>query len=328
MVDMRLSTWIVAGLAFLAVALATISATLLIEWFAERRRRRGFVGQLERLDRDVSAGATGSILRPTRGAVQGWTQRLSGRFSHFRKVEGMIEQAALGWTVQTYLVLCVGLAVALGLTTTVLGTPPLVRVIATIFGANLPYMYLRRRRAKRMAAFEENLPESIDLLGRAIRAGHPLTAGLRMVGDEAPEPISGEFRRVSEELRFGLGFEDSLLGMADRIPLVDVRIFVTAVLIQREVGGNLAEILDKLSDVIRQRFSIMRQLRTYTAQGRMSGYILGGLPIFLGLVLYVLNPENMTNFVLHPLGKIVLSVALVLQMAGYFWISRIVKIEV
>jgi tight adherence protein B len=205
---------------------------------------------------------------------------------------------------------------------------PLFGLLGVLAGAATPYLYVRHKRTRRMRGFEEQLPEAIDLLGRALRAGHPLSAGLKMVGEESPEPIAGEFRRVFEEQRFGLAFEDSLLGMADRIPLVDVRIFVTAVLIQREVGGNLAEILDKLADVIRQRFSIMRQLRTFTAQGRMSGYILGGLPVFLGLVLLLINRDNMIAFLTHPLGKMMMTVAVVMQTVGYLWIQKIVKIDV
>ena len=129
-----------------------------------------------------------------------------------------------------------------------------------------------------MGQFEEMLPEAIDLLGRAIRAGHPLSAGLKMVADETTEPIASEFRRTFEEQRFGLPFEDALLAMADRVSLIDVRILTTAILIQREVGGNLAEVLDNLANVIRVRFTIRRQLRVYTAQGRFSGYVLAAAP--------------------------------------------------
>lgn len=328
MVDLPFRVWVSAATIFLAVALATVSLTLFFEWAQDRRRRRGLVQQLERLDHDLAETGSNAVFRQSGQALRGWAQGLGARFTHLRNVETLIEQSAIGWTVQTYLVLSGGFAMAFGFATLVMGVPALITVLAAVGGASLPYLHLRRKRARRMDAFEENLPEAIDLLGRAIRAGHPLTSGLKMVAEEAPEPISGEFRRVFEELRFGLGFEDSMLGMADRIPLVDVRIFVTAVMIQREVGGNLAEILDKLSYVIRQRFSILRQLRTYTAQGRMSGYILGGLPIFLGLVLFVLNPDNMKSFVQHPFGRVMLMVALVLQILGYMWISRIVKIEV
>ena len=158
-------------------------------------------------------------------------------------------------------------------------------------GAVLPTLYVRWRRNRGLYQFEEMLPESMDLVGRALRAGHPLSAGLKMAADDGAEPVASEFRRVFEEQRFGLPLQDSLLGMADRINLVDVRILVTAILIQREVGGNLAEILDNLSAVIRARFTIRRQIKVYTAQGRMTGYLLALLP-FLLFALSVRSTRN------------------------------------
>jgi tight adherence protein B len=149
-----------------------------------------------------------------------------------------------------------------------------------------------------------------------------------MAADDGPEPVASELRRVFEEQRFGLPLQDSLLGMADRINLVDVRILVTAILIQREVGGNLAEILDNLSKVVRARFTIRRQIKVYTAQGRMTGYLLALLPFMLFGLLYTINPEYMSVLFTDPIGKILVGVALVMQLAGFFWIRKIVNIEI
>jgi tight adherence protein B len=149
-----------------------------------------------------------------------------------------------------------------------------------------------------------------------------------MVAEEATEPIAGEFQRTHEEHRFGLPFEDALLAMADRIQIVDVRILVTAILIQREVGGNLAEILDNLASVIRARFTIRRQLRVYTAQGRFSGYVLGILPIAVGAAIYSLNPPYIQLLFTDPLGKLLVIVAVVFQIIGFLWIRKIVNIEI
>jgi tight adherence protein B len=203
-----------------------------------------------------------------------------------------------------------------------------IAVIATAVGAMLPSMYVRRRRTKRFNAFEEFLPECIDLVGRALRAGHPLSSGFKMAADDGPEPVAGEFRRVFEEQRFGLPVQDSLLSMADRINLVDVRILVTAILIQREVGGNLAEILDNLAAVVRARFTIRRQVRVYTAQGRMTGYLLSALPIIIFSILYMLNPEYMSILFTDPVGKILIAIALSMQLLGFLWIRKIIKIEI
>ncbi len=324
------TTWAAAALIFFAVVCATIAAVLFWEAVRDRFRRRAVAKQIERLNADSLTENQGarSLFRGTTTSIPRWLEPIAGRVPQLRDLDVLIEQAAVPWTSQTILILTTGFGLAFGLGSFLAfgGVVPL--IVGTAAGASLPYLYLRRKRDQRMRAFEEGLPEAIDLLGRALRAGHPLSSGLKMVADETVDPIASEFRRVFEEQRFGLGMDESLLGMADRIPLVDVRIFITAVLIQREVGGNLAEILDKLSYVIRQRFSIMRQLRTYTAQGRMSGYILGGLPIMLGVVLFLINREDMIAFVTHPLGRTLMMVAVFLQVLGYLAISRIVKIEV
>jgi tight adherence protein B len=192
----------------------------------------------------------------------------------------------------------------------------------------LPNMYVRHRRTKRFNAFEELLPEAIDLVGRALRAGHPLSSGFKMAADDGPEPVASEFRRVFEEQRFGLPVQDSLLSMADRVNLVDVRILVTAILIQREVGGNLAEILDNLAAVVRARFTIRRQIRVYTAQGRMTGYLLSALPLILFALLYTINAQYMSILFTDPIGKILVAVAVTMQFIGFLWIRKIIKIEI
>jgi tight adherence protein B len=204
----------------------------------------------------------------------------------------------------------------------------LLAVMTAIIAGLLPEMWLRMRRRSRLRKFEEQFPEAIDLLGRAIRAGHPLSAGIRMVADEAPEPIAGEFRQAFEEQRFGLPFDDALLGLADRNELMDVRIFVTAVMIQREVGGNLAEVLDKIAQTVRARFAILRQLRVYTAQGRLSGYVLGAMPIVVALGIFALNPDYAMMLVTEPLGRFMIVGAVIMQIIGYLWIRRIVDIEI
>jgi tight adherence protein B len=161
-----------------------------------------------------------------------------------------------------------------------------------------------------------------------LRAGHPLSSGFKMAADDGPDPVAGEFRRVFEEQRFGMPLQDSLLAMADRINLVDVRILVTAILIQREVGGNLAEILDNLSAVVRARFTIRRQIRVYTAQGRMTGYLLAALPLILFTLLYAINGQYMSILFTDPIGKVLVTVAIVMQLIGFLWIRKIIKIEI
>ncbi len=142
----------------------------------------------------------------------------------------------------------------------------------------MPYAYAAHMRTKRFQKFEEKFPEAIDTLARAVRAGHAFTTALEMIANEVSEPVAGEFRQLFEEQKFGLPVRDALLNLADRVPLVDVKFFVTAVMLQRETGGNLAEILDNLSYVIRERFKILRQVRVHTAQGRLTMVLLMALP--------------------------------------------------
>jgi tight adherence protein B len=320
---------VTAVLVSLAVMLGALSLALFWEWVSQARRRKAVSRRLENLGSE-GMGAIGeagaSVLR--REQSEGWTRALSTRLPHVRDIRILLEQAALDWTVQGYLVRSAGFSLALALGTLVLSGVWAVVLLMAFIGALLPYLHVRRKQRVRLDAFEEFLPEAVDLLGRAVRAGHPLSSGLRMVGDEAQEPVAGEFRRVFEEQRFGLAFDDAFLGMADRVPLVDVRIFATAVLIQREVGGNLAEILDKLSYVIRQRFTIQRQLNVYTAQGRLSGLILSLLPVGVGFVMFLLNPEYVLELFRNPFGRFMVGGAVVFQMIGYLWIRKIVNIEI
>ena len=149
-----------------------------------------------------------------------------------------------------------------------------------------------------------------------------------MAGEESLEPLASEFRRVFEEQRFGMPFDDALMGLCDRVPLVDTRILITAILIQREVGGNLAEVLDKIAYVIRMRFTIRRQLRVYTAQGRFSGLVLSLLPIAVATALFFINREYVVTLVTDPIARYFLVMAVILQILGYMWIKKIVDIEI
>jgi tight adherence protein B len=192
----------------------------------------------------------------------------------------------------------------------------------------LPFAFVAWKRRHRLRQFEERFPEALDLLGRAVRAGHAFTSGLEMIAKDSAEPVAGEFRTAFEEQNFGLPLRDALLNMTERIPLIDMRFFVTALLIQKETGGNLAEILDGLARVIRDRFRIFREVRVRTAQGRLTAGILIAMPIFMLCVLSVLNPEYTRVLFDDPRGPLVLGVAAVMQVVGSVIIWRIIQIEV
>jgi tight adherence protein B len=197
-----------------------------------------------------------------------------------------------------------------------------------VLGFSLPFLFIRVKRTRRLRAFEETFPEALDLMARALKAGHAFATGLKMVADEMPEPIGPEFRKTFDEQNFGLPMKDALNNLTERIPHLDVRFFSTAVLIQRETGGNLSEILENLAHVVRERFKILRQVRVYTAHGRLTGYVLLALPAFLGIALCFINPEHMQLLFRERMGHMMLGATVVMQTIGYFWIKQVVKIEV
>ncbi|HEX8276635.1 MAG TPA: type II secretion system F family protein [Longimicrobiaceae bacterium] len=322
--------WTGAAIAFLAVGLGTLSLALFVEWVRQVRGRRKVVEQLRRLT-DEGMGSnlpdTDSLYRRAPGRDPRWLRDATEHMPRVRDLRAHIEQADLHWSVQTYLTLACGFALAGGLLVYIPTGSLLFALPVAALGSLIPHVYVQRKRTRRLRAFEEHLPETIDLLGRALRAGHPLTAGLRMVAEEASEPAATEFRRVFEEQRFGMPLDESLYALADRVPLVDVRIFLSAVLVQREVGGNLAEILDKLASVIRARFTLQRQLRVITAQGRMSGYILGVFPVALGFMMLALNTDAMIRFVTSTGGRYLMLGAGFMQIVGFLWIRKIVDIK-
>jgi len=192
----------------------------------------------------------------------------------------------------------------------------------------LPLALVAWKRHRRLRKFEEHFPEALDLLGRAVRAGHAFTTGLEMISKECAEPLAGEFRTTFEEQNFGLPLRDTLLNLSERVPSMDVRFFVTALLIQKETGGNLAEILDGLSRVIRDRFRLYREVQVRTAQGRLTAAILIVLPIFMGITLSIINPAYMRVLFQDPKGPAVLATAAGMQMLGSAVLWKIIHFEV
>jgi tight adherence protein B len=203
--------------------------------------------------------------------------------------------------------------------------------IALLMGLGIgfvPIAIVAWMRKRRLRKFEERFPEALDLLGRSVRAGHAFTTGLEMIAKESPEPIGGEFRTTFDEQNFGLPLRDALLNLAERVPLIDVRFFVTALLIQKETGGNLAEILDGLAHVIRDRFRIYREVQTKTAQGKLTAGILIALPPFVMVALATLNPQYIGVLFTDPKGPTILAVAGIMQVIGSVILWKIIHIEV
>jgi tight adherence protein B len=239
-----------------------------------------------------------------------------------------IEQSGVKTTISAVLMTSAVCAIVLGVIGSLFVRQFWILPVAGALGFALPFGVLKFKRGRRMRAFEEQFPEALDLIARALKAGHAFATGLKMAADELPEPVGPEFRKTFEEQNFGLPLKEALENLTLRIPVLDVRFFATAVLIQRETGGNLSEILENLAHVVRERFKILRQVRVYTAHGRLTGYVLLALPAVLCIALSFINPDHMNLLFRERMGQTLLMIALGMQTAGYIWIRQVVKIEV
>jgi tight adherence protein B len=323
----RPEPWMLAVAAAVSAALAVLVAFQALAALREWRIRRDAFGSLDMGEK------RGSLPQPTTSVVRlgGDTgdellQAFGERIPQLWDLHHRLTQSGLGWTIGGYLTRILGGAAVGGLVGLAASGPGLA-LVGMIAGASGPHFYLNWKRGRRIQRLESQLPDAIDLIARAVRAGHPLSEGLRMASEEAQDPLAGEFRVTFDEQKFGLPFEEALLGLADRVEIVDMRILVTAILVQREVGGNLSEILEQIAETMRERFTLKRQVRVYTAQGRMSGYTLAALPILVGLAISVINPAYMSTLFHEPLGQALLAGAAVLQGIGFLWIRRIVDVR-
>jgi tight adherence protein B len=251
--------------------------------------------------------------------------RKSARVSSLQK---MLSQADIQIRAGNFLMLSALSATVLAVVVILWSKMPVLGWAGVLMGFFLPYAYATHLRTKRFDKFEELFPQAIDTLARAVRAGHAFTTALELIANEVAEPVAGEFRKLFEEQKFGLPVRDALINLTERIPLVDVKFFITAVMLQRETGGNLAEILDNLSYVIRERFKILRQVRVYTAQGRLTMALLMGLPPLVIAVMRIMNPSFVEPLFSDPIGHALLVIGITLQTVGYFVIRRIIQIQV
>lgn len=240
----------------------------------------------------------------------------------------LLEQAGLHIPAYRFALLCVGFGGGGAFAVHVL-SDSLVIASGCAFGlAALPVMELRRRQAKRLALFEQQLPEALDMLSRALRAGMPFTEALKITGSEMPDPVGVEIRTTFTDINYGIGMREGLLNLSARIPSISLSAVVTAVLVQRETGGNLAEILDKIAAVVRSRFRLQRRVRTLSAEGRMSAWVLALVPFLLAGVLSVTSPDYLPRMLDDPLGPPMLLTAFVGMVVGMLWIRKVIRIRV
>lgn len=257
-----------------------------------------------------------------------WLNRLFGKLTPAARLHRLLIEADLSWTVGRFVLMSiVAFLVAYWVSDLFRVTRILVPLIA--LGALIaPFCFVLFRRRRQFNKFSALLPDAMDLISRALQAGHSLTAALDLVGQEIADPVGKEFRRVSEEQNLGLPLRDALLNLANRVPIPDVRFLVAAMLIQRETGGNLVEVLNKTTTLLRDRMRLQGEIRIYTAQGRLTGWILCLLPIVMFFALTAINPNYTAPLVDEPLGQHLLIAGAVFMILGILVIRRIVRIKV
>jgi tight adherence protein B len=303
-----------------------IRGTLLFLADPERRHQRRLKKRLREMQGQDSSLYVNTLLKKA-SLKKSFLDRTLDKFRLFNHLQILMLQADLSWKMGTFLFVAslsglVGLGVGLGKWGVWGG------LAGGGLGLLIPYKVLARKRKRRFQKFERQLPDALDLLARGLRAGHAFPSGLQQVAKEMPDPLGTEFLRTFTEFTHGLDLNSALLGLCHRIELRDLKFFTTAVLIQRETGGNLTEILEKISVLIRERFKLRNQVGALTAEGRLSGLILLLLPPVLAVILMVINPEYESQLFQHPLGRVMCMAAVGFQLLGMLFIHKIVNIKV
>ncbi|GAB6850860.1 type II secretion system F family protein [Paraburkholderia kururiensis] len=254
--------------------------------------------------------------------------RLLLRVPRIHSLDLVLQQSGLGWSVAKLAGVSVAMASVALAVTSILPVPMLYAVFAAVGAAFLPSLFVMRKRTKRLAKLERQLPEVCDMIARALRSGHAFTSAIGMVSSEFAEPMGGEFRITFDEINYGVSLQEALLNLAARVPVRDLRYFVIAVLIQRETGGNLAELLDSIGSLIRERFKLFDKIRVLSAEGRLSAWILGLLPFGTAALMMLVNPSFLEILWKDPAGLKLVETVLLSMVSGVLWMRRIIRIRV
>lgn len=314
-------------LAFVAVVL--FLEGLYLTWNAHKSpEAKKIEGRLRALAAGARGGENTSILKERMLSDAPALDKALLGIPRVHELDRLLQQSGLSWTVGRLLFVMLVVGVATYVAVALLHLPVIIALVLAMVAATLPFLYVLQCRTVRMRKIERQLPDAIDLIGRALRAGHAFPTGLQMVGEEMAEPIAGEFRITHDEVNFGVSLQQALTNMAARVPSTDLRYFVIAVLIQRETGGNLTEVLGNLSTLIRERLKLLEKVRVLSAEGRLSAWILSILPFALAGVINVVNPKFMSVLWTDPMGLKMIGAALVMMTLGCLWMRRIIKIHV
>ena len=332
---MEFLTGLLGNLFSVFILLAFIALVLLLEglyltWNAYKGPE---AKKIERRLRAMSAGGSGgaeaSILKQRLLSEAPALQRWLLGLPRIGELDKLLQQSGSTWSVTVFVVIT--LIVGIG-AFVLAGFVPLLHwvfcVLIAVGAGALPLLYILRKRRKRMQQIEQQLPDALDLISRALKAGHAFPSGLQMVSEEAKDPIAGEFRIVHDEINFGVAVPTALMNLANRVPSTDMRYFIIAVLIQRETGGNLTELLGNISTLVRERLKLLGKVRVLSAEGRLSAWILCALPFVLAGVINVIHPKFMAVLWTDPMGLKMIYAALVMMMLGALWMRKIIRIRV
>jgi tight adherence protein B len=321
--------WVLLTLAFLGVfALTTVLFYFLVQAPGDRRRMRTRLEAIQQTSFHAQPEDGLSLLRDEVASELPFLDRLFLQLPAVNELDLWVAQAGVELRPPVLALLSIVFAIGGYVLTFLVGMSFFVCLVVAAMAGTAPFLYVHFLRGRRFRRFEELFPDAMEMLARAVRTGYAVSSAFELISDEMPEPMNQEFRILYEQQNLGLPLREALDNLAVRVPLPDVRIFVTTMQIQTQSGGNLAEILDNLSKVVRERFKIMRQIRIYTAEGRLSLIILTALPPVAGLLFYLLHPSYMRRLFEDPMGHVFIAVALVMQFLGFMIIRKIVSIRV
>jgi tight adherence protein B len=325
---MNWTPFIIAFLFLFVVIMVAVSVASKF-WDSKRKKQVSSMLKTAAGEKGQEVSISNLLMEPSEERRSFFERFLDG-LDIIQKLQIQMQQAGLDWTPVKFVIMavvCAGLGGLIGLRFPILGYG----VTSAVFGlalSTVPYLFVRRTRTKRMAQLEEQFPEALEFLARSMRAGHAFTISLEMLGEELPEPLGQEFRTLFNEQNLGAALEVALTNLCNRVPLVDVRFFSSSVLLQKQTGGNLAEILTRLAEVIRERFRLKGQVKAASAHGRLTATILMLMPIGTMAALLVVSPGYLQGMAKDPDGRYLIAFAIIGQFLGNYFIRRIIKIKV
>lgn len=302
---------------------------LMLPVFGESAQaRKRLKKRLQQLERDEGGESYQTLLRKKYLKELSPIERFFESFPAMESLAKTIEQSGNTTLAYRLVILSMVLGIAGGALGWAVTRMPAVAVLATVFLAALPYMKIRRDRTARISKFEEQLPDAIDLMKRALKAGHPFSSTLKLVATDMEKPIAQEFEMTFNDISYGNDVRRAMLGLLERVPSITVMALVTSILVQKETGGNLAEVLEQIAKVIRGRFRLHRKVKTLTAEGRLSAWVLAIVPLFLFAVIWLTTPDYLPILIEDPRGHNMIIYGCVSGVIGIYWIRRIIRIEV